>query len=376
MKKVLLFCLLMAAGYIDAQTTIQLNIDAFCVVYNPLYHKAYVAVQGHDPEYFKSILQIDPIDGTVEKRIILPQLPSIIRQSHDLKYLYVSYYFESDILKIDLENFVISGNLSTGNLDVLDFVVLPSDTNTIIVIRGNSGHPDDMVMYKNGVLQPKQESINYDYFSALCLKNDGSRLYAHNRISSGSEGRLVRILDDGIEFYGKTWDDMISSSGLIKNNNDLVYDQNGHILDPFSDSIPKLIAYMPIYKISDYYRTGFEYSGIHGCYVFGHALDFHGYISFFHGEHYNYQGSIALTGQVQIVRDLAIVDEDHFILVALPYSGENNVLLLVSGESKDKMILQHRSSSSGNTHKQNHLWGITPQKTENKYDTGRIGATR
>ncbi len=159
---------------------------------------------------------------------------------------------------------------------------------------------------------------------------------------------------------------MISNSGMIKNNNDLVYDQIGHILDPFSDSIPKLIAYIPIYKISNYFRTGFEYSAIHGCYVFGHALDFHGYISFFHGEHYNYLGSIALTGQVQIVRDLAIVDDNHFILVALPYSGENNMLLLVSGESKDKMILQHRSSSSGNknNNKHNHLWGITPQKTE------------
>jgi hypothetical protein len=158
----------MAAGYIDAQTTIQLNIDAKCVVYNPLYHKAYVAVMSHDPEYPKSILQIDPMDGTVEKRIILPKLPSIIRQSHDLKYLYVSYNYEPDILKIDLEDFVITGNLSTGNLDVIDFVVLPSDTNTIIVIRGDSGSPDDLVMYKNGVLQPKQENltlINFRHYA-------------------------------------------------------------------------------------------------------------------------------------------------------------------------------------------------------------------
>lgn len=362
MKKVLLLCLLLAVEYMDAQTTIQLNINASGVVYNPLYHKAYVAVLDNDPQYSRSILQIDPIAGTVEKRIILPQIPVIMRQSHDMKYLYVSYQYQPDILKIDLENFIVSGNLNTGNLDVLDFVVLPSDTNTIIVIRGDGGYPDDLVMYKNGVLQPKQESIQFDYFSSLCLKNDGSRLYAHNGITSGSEGRLVSILDNGIEFYGKTWDYMISNYGFVKNNNDLVYDETGNILDPFSDSIPKLIAYIPIYKIADYSRTGFEYSAIHGSYVFGHALDYSGYISFFHGEHYNYQGSIALTGQVQMIYDLAVVDYDHFILVALRYSGDNKMLLLVSVNSKDKMILQQRSSSAGINYRQNRSWGISPKK--------------
>jgi hypothetical protein len=360
MKKILLFCLFLVSEYTDAQTIVQLNVNATRVVYNPLYHKAYVAVVDKDPQYPKSILQIDPITGTVEKRITLPQIPFIIRQSHDLKCLYVSYQYEPDILKIDLENFVESGNLNTDNFDVLDFAVLPSDNNTLIVIRGDGGFYGDLVMYKNGVLQPKQESISYDYFSALCIKNDGSRLYAHNRISSGFNGRLASILDDGIEFYGKTWDYMMPNYGFVKNNNDLVYNESGDILDPFSDSIPKLIANIPIYKIADYSRTGFEYSAIHGSYVFGHALNYHGYISFFHGEHYNYQGSIALEGQIQMIYDLAVVDSDHFILVALRYSTENKILLLVSGKEKDKMMLQQRSTSAESNNKQNRSWGITP----------------
>lgn len=362
-KKILLFCLYLVSECTDAQTTIQLNINATRVVYNPLYHKAYVAVKDKDSQYSNSILQIDPITGAVEKRIKLPHIPFIIRQSHDLKCLYVSYQYEPDILKVDLENFVESGNLNTGKLDVLDFAVLPSDNNTLIVIRGDSEDPDDLVMYKNGVLQPRKESHISDFLSALCMKNDGSRLYAHNRISSGFNGRLVSILDDGIEFYGKTWDYMMPNFGFVKNNNDLVYNESGNILDPFSDSIPKLIANIPIYKIADYSRTGFEYSAIHGSYVFGHAVNYYGYISFFHGEHYNYQGSIALEGQIQMIYDLAVVDSDHFILVALRYSTENKILLLVSGKEKDKMILKQRSSSANNDSIQSRSWGVTSKKT-------------
>ncbi len=364
MKKILLFCLFLVSEYMNAQTTIQLNINATRVVYNPLYHKAYVAVKDNDPQYSNSILQIDPITGTVEKRITLPQIPFIIRQSHDLKCLYVSYQYEPDILKIDLENFVESGNLNTGQLGVLDFAVLPSDNNTLIVIRGDGGYPDDLVMYKNGVLQPRQESNISNNFSALCIKNDGSRLYAHNRITTGFEGRLVSILDDGIEFYGKTWDYMMPNFGFVKNNNDLLYNESGDILDPFSDSIPKLIANIPIYKIANYPRTGFEYSAIHGSYVFGHAINSYGYISFFHGEHYNYQGSIALDGKIEMIYDLAVVDSDHFILVAMRYTSENNILLLVSGNEKDKLILQQRSSSNDNKSIQSQSWGITSKKTE------------
>ncbi|MFZ4547696.1 MAG: hypothetical protein ACOYN4_09690 [Bacteroidales bacterium] len=363
MKKVLIFCLLLAAQFTDAQTAIQLNISASRVVYNPLYHKAYVAVSDNDPQYPKSILQINPITGTIEKRITLPQIPLTIRQSHDLKCLYVSYKYQPDILKIALEEFIVSDTLNTGNLKVLDFAILPSDNNTLVVIRGDGSYPDDLVMYKNGVLQPRQESTSSDNFSSLCFKNDGSRLYAHNGITSGSEGRLVKVLDDGIEFYGKTWDYMMSNYGFVKNNNDLLYDETGKVLDPFSDSIPKLIANMPIYKIAEYSRSGFEYSALHGSYVFGHALDYRGYISFFHGESYNYQGSIALKGQVQMIYDLAVVDSDHFILVALRNSTDNRILLLVSAKEKDKMILQQRSSSADNISRQNRSWGINPKKT-------------
>ncbi|MEI6060117.1 MAG: hypothetical protein WCR72_05380 [Bacteroidota bacterium] len=356
MKKILILCLLLAAQYSNAQA-IKLNIDATRVVYNSLYHKAFVAVDTYDPLYPKSILQIDPLAGTVEKHISLPGIPFIIRQTTDLKYLFVSYQYQPDILKIKLDDFTIADNIMTNELDVLDFAVKPADNNTLVVIRGDGGYPDDMVMYKDGILQPKQERTDSDLFSALCFKNDGSRLYAHNRVSTGFEGRLVNILDDGVEFTGKTWDYMIPAFSFIKNHNDLLYDQSGDFIDLFSDSIPKQIAQIPIYKITEYSRTGSEYSDIHGCYVFGHAIDYKGYISFFHGEHYNYLGSFALPGQVEMIYDLAVVDYDHFIVVALGYSGENNFLLLFTGNSKDKMALPARPATLKQRENPGNPWG-------------------
>jgi len=314
------------------------------VVYSPLHQKAYVAVEGNDPQYPNSILQIDPLNGAVEKQISLAGTPFIIRQTSDEKYLYVSCEEGPVITKIDLDGFISIGDLTAGNSSILDFAVMPADDNTLLVIRGDQGYPNDIVMYKNSVLQPKQVSTGFEYFSALSIKNDGSLVYAHDRCTSGSEGIIINIVDDGLEFHGKIWDYMMPGYSFIKNHGDLIYDDSGNVLDAFSDSIPKLVAEMPLYKITDEHRTGFEYSDILRCFVYGHAIDYKCYISFFHGEYYNYLGSYKLDNEAEIVYDLAIVDANHFILVALHYTGENNCLLFYTRSSKDRLVLNAKAS--------------------------------
>jgi hypothetical protein len=358
MKKILFLCFLLTAFVTPAQT-VKLNINASRVVYNPLYHKAYVAVESLDPVYPKTILQLDPISGVVEKQISLPNDPLIIRQSADQQYLYVSFKWEPDIMKINLQNFTVDGIIGTEGMDVVDMAIMPADANTLIVIRGDGGYPDDMVMYKNGIKQARMMNLAYSSFSALCIKNDGSKLYMHNRISTGYEGQLVNIYDDGVEAVGKIWDYMITGFSFIKNHDDLIYNESGKVLEAFNDSIPKLIGRMPIGRISDYSRAGYEYSPIHQCYVFGHTYEYKGYISFFHGEHYNYQGSYLLSGQLEIIYDMAIVDQDHFILVGLKYSGENNCLLLYAAESKNKVFLQSKPAEAEQNSNQGHPWGVS-----------------
>jgi len=343
MHKTLLLSLLLIHLCVGAQT-IKIDIDAYRMIYSPEHHKAYAAVESQDPQYPNSILQLNPLNGTVEKHIALNGTPFILRQTADEEYLYVSYQQGPAITKIELAGFTAVNELTAGNSSILDFAVTADDDNTLLVIRGDQGYPDDIVMYKNGVLQPKQVSAGFEYYSALSIRNNGSQVYAHDRCTSGSEGLLLNILNDGLEAHGKIWDYQMPGSSFIKNHGDLLYDDSGNVLDAFSDSIPKLVARMPLYRITDEHRTGFEYSNIHGSYVYGHALNYKCYISFFHGENYNYMGSFKLDKEIEIVYDLAVVDADHFILVGLHYSGENKCLLFYTSSSKDRLVLDTKAS--------------------------------
>jgi DNA-binding beta-propeller fold protein YncE len=349
MKTISAFLLLFIVSFNYAQTTV-VNINAVCVAYNGLYNKAFVIVDEHDPNYPSSLLQLEPLTGSVEKSLPLSGSPRSILLTPDKTHLYVSYQELSKIDKIDLENFQVSGTVYTGIYQVLDFAILPQDENVIFVILGEDESPDNVAMYKNGIIQPKQVICNMltaDYASELCVKNDGSRLYVHNSISDGHECYLMDVAEDGIEYDGIEWKQMIRSFSDIKNHNDLIYGGCGDIIDAFSDSIPITRASLPLYLIiGDYpWRAGFDYSEVHGSYVYGHFYDYKACISFFDGQYYNYLGSIETGVDVDNVSDIDIVDEKHFILVAYDsYQGSN--LLIFQDLTQDQVSLKAKDDNS------------------------------
>ncbi len=335
MKKTLIvfFFFIISVSY---PQTLKVNIDAACVSFSKHHNKAFVAVRKQDNNYPNSLLQLDPYSGVVEKNLPLNGNPIRIRFTPDYAHMYVSYDTLSQIDKIDLTDFQITGTIQTGEFSVLDFAILPSDENTLFVILGHDGSPDKTVMFKDGVIQPKQIDDYYMSASYLCIKNDGTRLYGHNGNNTGFQGYLIEIVEDGIVHDDIGWEYMISSFGEIKNLNDLIFGRGGVVVDPFTDSIPLRVAQMPLYKLTDG-RTGFDYSVIHGCYIFGHETNYKGYISFFHGQYYNYLGSLQVEGTMDNISDVDVVDENHFILVAFDtHNDSKNSLLFYSVEEKKK----------------------------------------
>jgi hypothetical protein len=346
MKKILIVHLLFICSFTDAQTLI-VNIDATCVTFNPLYKKAYAAVLADDSSYSNSLLQLDPYNGAVEKHLPLSGEPSSIELTPDNKQLYLSFRYLPQILKIDLEEFQIVETIDIGDFKVMDFEILPTNKNVLLVIRGEDGNPRNLVMYKDGILQSKQISTGIKSPSAICIKNDGSMLYAHNGITSGHEGYLMNIVDDGIEYDGVIWYSMIPSFGDIKIHDDLIYDPMGSVVDAFSESVPILRAMMPVYKLMDYFVTGYEYSEIHGCYLFAHEY-FNGnvYISFFHGQYFNYLGSIYTGIWSGAVHDLDVVDEHHFIMITYDsYKGKSSIVFY-NNPSRNLIFLKSESTNS------------------------------
>jgi hypothetical protein len=346
MKKALIAFFVIISGFSYTQT-LKVDIDAKCVAFNELYNKAFVAVRIEDENYPKNLLQLDPYTGFVEKSLPLNDNPIKILFTPDNKHLYVSYKTISQIDKINLAEFQITGTVNVGELNVVDFAISPTDENTLFVVLGDGNYPERTVMYVNGILQPKQiaDDLHMDA-SFLSVKSDGKWLYGHNGENTGFQGYLFEVVDDGIIYKGTEWEYMIASFGEVKNHNDLIYGNSGHVVDPFTDSIPLMEAIMPVYKIADSW-SGFDYSTIHGCYVFGHETDYNVYISFFHGQFYNYLGSLLVESFMDVsISDIDIVDENHFILVFCdPYNDDKYSLLFYTAEGKKEPGLDNTNGT-------------------------------
>ncbi len=342
MKKNFTLLLLVAcsAGYAQ---TIKVKIDAACVAYNALYNKAFAAVWHGDSLYANNLLQLNPYNGTVEKTLPLGGEPYAMEFTPDKRHLYLSCYTLPKIVKIDLVQFTIMQSIDLGPFTAMDFATLPSNENVLIVSRGEDGSPRNVVMYKDGVLQPKQVSSGIEYPSSLCIKADGTKLYAHNGISTMSHGHIMDIADDGIGFNGIIWDYMMPSFGDIRIHDDLLYDQGGNLLDAFSDTLPITRARMPLYLINDGWGSGFEYSPLHNCYIYAHRNTNKGYISFFHGDHFNYLGSLDPGIWCDAVHDLDVVDVNHFIVVAYDIWEQSNSIYFYHNINKSRMFLNPKA---------------------------------
>jgi hypothetical protein len=339
MKKIFALLLILACSTGYAQT-IKVKIDAACVAYNPLYNKAFAAVWHGDSVYANSLLQLDPWNGTVEKTLPLGGEPYAMEFTPDKRHLYLSYYTLPKIVKIDLEQFTIVQSIDLGGFTALDLAILPANENVLIVARGEDENPRNVVMYKDGVLQPKQVSSGIEYPSSICIKSDGTKFYAHNGISTMCHGHIMDIADDGIMFNGIIWDYMMPAFGDIKIHDDLLYDQGGNVVDAFSDSIPIGRARMPLYLINDGWGSGFEYSPLHNCYIYAHRNTNKGYISFFHGDHFNYLGSLDPAIQCDAVDDLDVVDVSHFIVVAYDIWEKSHSIYFYHNANKSRMFLK------------------------------------
>lgn len=348
MKKVLfiLFTILYAQCY---SQTIKVDIEASYVVYSELHNKAFVSVNKDDAHYPNNLIQLHPYSGDVEKSILLNGNPKKIQLTEDHSHLYVSYYSTPKIDKIHLEDFVISESINVGAYDVIDFEVSPVNEDIVFVVLGEGSYAEKIVMFINGIIQPKQIEDFYMWASHISVKNDGTRLYGHNGENTGHDGYLIEVDEDGVSYNGIGWHYMVASFYEIKNHNDLIYGNQGHLVDPFSDSIPLMHAKMPIYKLTNS-RSGFDYSEPHGCFIYGHETNYDGYISFFHGQYYNYLGSLLVTDDTDRIYDVDVVDENHFILVTYDANPDYKYsILLYSIEDKGK---HNKHSISGEFNKE------------------------
>lgn len=327
MKTALILFFMLYYGLCFSQT-IKVGINANQVIFDDKNHKAFVIVNTKDNSYSNNLIQINPFTGGVERSLKLNDNPYDMKFTPDCKHIYISYATLTRIDKVNVEEFKIVESINLGAYNAIDFVVSPINENYLFVVLGEANNPRKTVMYKNGVIQSKTIDDFRISISALSIKSDGKWIYGHNGVSTGCQGYLIEVLDDGIKRDSIEWKYMIGSFGKIKNKNGLIYGSGGDVVDPFSKNMPITVAQMPVLNLTRF-NTAFEYSKIHNSYVFAHQTDYHPYISFFHGSYYNYLGSVKLEVSTDYIYDVDVIDEKHFILISLePENDYKKVLLL------------------------------------------------
>ncbi len=369
MRRILLFLFVLSCFQGFTQT-ITVNINAKFVLYNDLYQKAYVAVKEEDENYPKNMVQLDPFSGVVEKSLLLSAVPQKFELTPDKKSLYISYKLLHKIDKVNLDSFEITETIQTDNQPVSDFTVSPLDEDILFVILKDEKFGEKMIMIKNGVVQPRQVQYLFDFEpSSVCVKSDGTKLYGHNGISTGFDGYLLDVVDDGLVWDSIDWDYMLASFGRIKTHNDLVFGRSGMVVDPFSDTLPLRVARFPLYLFYDFTAKAFEFSTFHNCYIFANTDDkkeYNGYIHFFSSEYYNYVGSLKVFNKVENIYDVDVVDANHFILVYQKLQGEYvNAIDLFTVDSGEKNEINEDGTANKNWFKK--LTKLTPEKP-NKND--------
>jgi len=339
MKKILLFSLLFIASFAFGQSLI-VHIDAETLLFNKSFNKLYVAVNENDPSYPNSILELNPYTGEVLRSIALSSSLKEMKQSGDHSTLFFTYKNESKLDKLDIESFEIYTILEVGELSITDFHSSPIDKDIIFIITSDNGYPIHVKMYKNGVLQAKSFQPN-TMMTEIGMKSDGSQLYLHNGGSTAFDGFLLDVVEDGIITDSIIWDEMIRSFGPIKNNNDLLYGSSGCVIDAFSDSIIMPVARLEVYRVADHNSIGgYTFSTIHNAYIFVHEVNDKGYLSFFHGDFYNYLGSIELATHNVYLRELEVIDENHFVLITRTAKADSRHILFFEAPDHIKYPLQ------------------------------------
>ncbi len=349
MKRIVILPFVMICSLVLGQT-IKIPMDAVSLEYNNYYHKAYAAIGYYDQHYPNSLIQLNPYNGTVEKKLSLNDEPGVIKTTPDKKHMYLSFLSAPHILKIDLNSFTVVDTIETNGAVVYSFDIMPGNENMLAVVKDGTPYPS-VCLFDNGQLLPKQVSTGYDYPEEICFNEDGTRLFGY---ASNGDGYRMNIAGSGIEYDSITFEYMVPTRGEFKRHNGLLYDGYGLLLDAFSDSIPKIVAWMPVYKFLFVYCAGSEYSELHGCFLYGHENNSHAWISFFDGQNLNYLGSIDVDDYCDVVQEVTVVDQDDFILRS--FDTENYTCLLFHhGTTKNKVFLKGKKNMGNWETKKNYL---------------------
>lgn len=201
-----------------------------------------------------SLVTIDPFTGTVGTPVAVGSQPTVMAETGDGNYLYISLSGADTVAQYDLLRGKLLQTISfsgvpasySGTSAATSLAVLPgSDTTLAVGFSGSDGLMD--ITGAVGKFRPNFAGDNFATFA------DATHLYTYDNLSTGAEFYRYSINANGLTLIdGTTLDGLGGFGGSFQLANGLVYGANGGIINP-GTTPPSQVATLPLI---DFYGSG------------------------------------------------------------------------------------------------------------------------
>jgi uncharacterized repeat protein (TIGR01451 family) len=209
----------------------QLPLPARSLVYSPARARFYAAIPPSIPFYGNSVMEIDPVNGTVRGPLFVGSEPVVLAPSDDGTSLFVSLYGLGAMKRIDLNSWAVTQTFAVG-AGVEDAVALPGTSNGVVLTHG-----EDAAVFLNGV----RTSYVVDPSVSRLVRGADSRLYGFNPSLGMISIQQLAASSASITLQD-SWQNVFFGSGVdLRFAAGKLFSNRGDVLDPEAKTITGIL---------------------------------------------------------------------------------------------------------------------------------------
>jgi trimeric autotransporter adhesin len=237
------------------------NVPASAILFDPYSQLLYATIPSTATNLTgNSVVTVNPVTGAVGTPVAVGSQPTVMAETGDGNYLYISLSGANSLAQYDLLHQTLvqtvplsgaSGHVGS-NAAATALAVMPGTESTLAVdFSGSDGILD--INGSTGTFRPNFGGYNFPTFG------DASHLYTYDNGSTGAEFYRYGINANGMTLIdGTTLDGMGGFSGGFQLANGLIHGSGGGIANP-STTPPSQIATLPLF---DFYGSGDTAPGV------------------------------------------------------------------------------------------------------------------
>jgi trimeric autotransporter adhesin len=239
------------------------NVPASAILFDPYSQLLYATIPGTATNLTgNSVVTVNPVTGAVGTPVAVGSQPTVMAETGDGNYLYISLSGSNSLAQYDL----LTGNVAatirltyaSKSTPALSLAAMPG-TDTTLAIGISNGWDNFGIFDVSGNTGSFRPNVSGIYEGVNPVFASPTELYAYDSQTSGAEFYRYSINANGVTLIdGTTLDGMGGYSGVLQLANGFVYGSGGGIANP-STTPPSQIATLPLF---DFYGSGDPAPGV------------------------------------------------------------------------------------------------------------------